>query len=331
MRIIIDNMVPQRVNFCGYEALAVILNRYEINFLKDILGVEWGFRYERNVNSGLGVEYEQWKPEYYFTSELHSIKDIMHLLYGYKIEEVVESDYYSIQDRMKDYLARGYPLIVDVDAFELPYFDEYKRYHPKSPHCIIVYGYDDEIKKYFFMDSFRGHVEGIYHKISFDDMKYLFVPKDNIFHLKYRFWFVDKVVPYQEKRKKAWIFDSMQYMAARGFEHMKELEEDLALISKWGMEKHIKPYKDEIMNMSILVSQQRYGNYLYINANSELFCSGLLEEASEIFKKWNSFKLCLYNIRNREYKDVFVNASIILNEIREKEKRFIYNCIKAGG
>lgn len=325
MRVVIDNMFPQRVNFCGYEALAIVLNRYGVSFLKDILGIEWGFRYKRNNNAGLGVEYEQWKPNYFFTSELHSVKDIMHVLYGYEIEEVVECDYFSIQNRMKEYLERGCPLIIDVDVFELPYFDEYKKYHPRTPHCIIVYGYDDEIKKFFFMDSFRGHIEGIYHEISFDDMKNIIVPEENIFHFKYRFWLVNKAVSCQKGSKEKWMLDSMRFMLARGFSEMKDLEEDFALISKWGVEEHIKDYKNEIANMVILASQQRYGNYLYISEALESFYS---EQVNAIFRKWNSLKLCLYNIRNYEYKEVFANASIILNEIRGMEERFVCNYIK---
>lgn len=329
MKVILENILPQQVNFCGYEVIAVLLNRFGINFIRDVLGIEWGFEYIRDVGKGIGIDYEKWVPEYFFTSEVSGIREIIKGVYGYEFKMIKANTYEEICIHIIKYLNSGYPLIINCDPIELPYFDEYKINHAESPHYVLVYGYDNKKKIFYYMDSFRGHIEGIYHQATFENMRYLFIPKDNIFHLNNSFLVLQKNRTSITDRTFSHFYKSLMQMEGQdtnGFHAMHNLAEDLKLISKWGTQLHINYYKRKFESMSVLVCQQRRGNYLYILNCDEINSEELVNKVRNIYKLWNNFKMCFHNVRRFSDSKVLFNASIILEDLITREREFI-ECI----
>lgn len=66
---------------------------------------------------------------------------VMEGVFYYKRKEIPEFDYIA----MKDYVDDGIPLLVEVDAFNVPYLKQYKKYH--HPHTLLIHGYDE---KFFY-------------------------------------------------------------------------------------------------------------------------------------------------------------------------------------
>lgn len=309
------------------------------NLLDDILGAEWGFKFIRYIDKGLGVEYEKWTPRYFITSEITSTSILMKEICNINIVKVYANSFEDIINKLKECISNNKLAIFAVDVKYLDYFDEYLEYHSDSQHYILVYGFDE--KNIFFVDSSRAFINGIYHKVSYLEFKNMIQPEPNIFHLEKYFMILEEVNDFTPiNRRKSWnIFkqsinnmlisdriksvDKYEYLGLHG---LSEFCKELNLIAEWGNEKILKNYLWEFFFMVVLCCQQRKANMNFLRKNLYLPIdekNKILIWVNYIFKQWNKLKICLYNVRKEESSKIIKKATIILKEIHEKEKEFL--------
>lgn len=343
MRHIIEGVESQKVNFCGYEQIAIIIKKDGIDLIKDVLGSEWAFSFTREYGRGIGNEYEKWVPHYFVSSEETNLRARLKECWGYEFIQVRKESFEELLKQAKKDIGNGHPIIIACDLYDLPYFVEYHNSHPESPHYIMVYGFDEENKEIFYYDTTRGFIEGPNHTASFEELNSILNPETNLFHLDYSYLTIKKVGDTKDTMEKEHLLHTAKKMLDSsvikgqgqitycGIGGIRKLAEEFELINKWGNDVFLNQYKDKLENMIALVCQQRNGNYKkFMDKKNELELEeGFEEQLRDIYKGWNALKLCMFNIRKQEVKTLFEKGAILLFEIAEKEESFLKEIFKA--
>jgi hypothetical protein len=310
------------VYFCGYSLLATVLKLYGIDFLGDVLGTEWGFRYDRYLGGGIGEEYEKWKAQYSFSTEISSVKKLLNIIYGIKIEHYLAKTYDDILLKISSLLAHGTLCIVSCDPFSLPYFLEYNKFHPESPHYILVYKIDPYAKIVFYYDAYRSFIEGAEHTISFERFHEFFKPENNLFHLDYSIQFVTVPANYATKiDRKDYFIESLKAFGGaekekdvpkvpiQGLMGLRELAKDIELISKCGNVDFMQSIIENLRVQTILACQQRYANVQFLTRNKNDFSNNFVKCCEDVFRSWHSLRVLFFNIRKRSESELLFMAA----------------------
>lgn len=339
MKKIIEGFEIQSTNYCGYATISLILSKFGYNFIRDILGMEWGFSFSKRCPRVLGADYEKISSEYFITTELHNVNEI--IVNYFNIDMIWEPEMNSFEelmDKAKEYILKDMPLVFLADGKYLPYFDEYRTRHPESGHCVVVHGFDEE--HVYFIDFSRAFVKGLYHKMDYKSFKQCIMPDDNVFQFKYEFIkFIkngtptlndEKCLEYFLKSVKNSLHLDIRYEDGWkryiGVEGLKYLSEEVALFCFWGSDEIIKKYLEEIFYMVVLARQQRKGNFDFIEMHESFFSQmeqSIKEKVKKIYKTWNRLEIVLSNIRKLELTEVAKRSSQFIYEIYVQEKELL--------
>lgn len=336
----ISNICPNQINFCGYSQIASILTKYNIDFLNDVIGVEWNFTFKRGFGEGLGKEYDKWVPTYWFTTEKRTVNDILSELYKVQFVSKKFDNIRSMYEGIINKLENDIPVVMMIDPYYLEYFDEYRSTHPETPHYILFYGFDKDEETLVFLDSTRAFIDGVTHLMSLEMLNEMHAKCKNILHIDKCIWYLDtKLLVKDYNRCKEFFLNSIRRMAGnkiyesdgmveyKGLIAEKKLGEELMLMSEWD-DKILYKYKEKFFNSIILASQQRKANYKF----AEKYLYRELDERAmglckEIYKEWNKLKMCFFNIRKVRESVVFERASHIMKSIYKNETEFIELCL----
>ena len=339
MQRIIEGFEIQSTNYCGYATISLILSKLGYSFVRHVLGMEWGFKFSKRCPRILGADYEKISGEYFISTEVHNVNEI--ILDYYNIDISWEPEFSSFEELIegaKQYILKDMPLVFLADGKYLPYFDEYLVRHPESGHCIVLYGFDED--NIYFVDFSRAFVQGLYHKLDYTSFKQCIMPEDNVFQFKYEFIkFTPKGVPtLDEEARLKHFLNSAKHMLNSdvkykdgwkiytGVEGIKSLAEEVALFCDWGSDETIKKYLEQIFYMVVLARQQRKGNISFIDKYKSYFNSidqTIEEKLKTIYKSWNKLEITLSNIRKLKLEEVSKRCSQIIYDIYIQEAELL--------
>lgn len=332
MAALIDDLQIQGVSFCGYNSMAVLLNKLGYDLVLDVLSLEWNFLFSRRYERGICEEYEKWLPDYYISTESSTIKQLLEKFFNLKIKYIIAKDKKEYMVRLKKCINAGIAAVVAVDVKYLKYFIEYQNSHSESFHYVTICGYSED--KIYFLDSFRSFIEGEIHSVSYNEFYNMVQPEDNVFHLKLEFIVLERISSknvrdmHIEKMHFIKSIDKMLEEKAPIFENgwvkysglcaLKEFSKEMILISKIGDENLIEGYIKKFVPMIIMCAQQRKGNIAYIKRmiiNASKDAESVFKLCKNLYQKWEYLKITFCNVRKREWKIVAETTSLIIQDI----------------
>lgn len=330
----LKNLKIEQIYYCGYSSMAILASAYNIDFLGDILGTEWGFRLEKRVMRELGVEYEKYHPEYFISSEVTPVKTLLYELYGIQIKCIEKNNSVDFWNELNEQICKQNLILVMVDCKYLNYFEEYRKYHPETAHCVVVFDINSDYVK--FLDTSRGFVEGYEHSMQKERFLEAVLPSDNPLGLNLSLYMFEKVckkkLTHDELKEK--FRNSLKSMlrvirknnngiqSVVGIEALNELKKEFDNFVVWNNKNLINRFRDDIFSMIVLIVQQRKANYKFIK---KYYADNidLILRAKKIYQLWNNLEITLANIRKEENELVFEKAKNIIGAIYQAELNFI--------
>lgn len=328
------NLRTETIYYCGNSCLAIAASALDIDFLGDVIGTEWGLKFEKSKMQHLGIGYEKYRPTYYLTSEITPVKSLLKELYSVEVKKMSCDSKNDYLNKAIKTLNQGIPFISTTDGKYLSYFEEFNCKHPETPHCIAVYEITND--KISFLDTIRGFVEGTKHEVTIESFFDLIYPVQNPLDLKLEFYylqrnanqhqcgsnFINKFEDSIKSMKYSKSYEENGLYHSFGLTALFDLKNEFNKFLIWNNDKLINEFIQNFFEMIVLIVQQRKSNILFMEKYGK-YNNDLVNLAKNICKQWNLLEITLINMRKKNIVEIVSKSILIIENLYKLESEFV--------